>query len=676
MATSDLTLTQGTPYPLGLSFNGNGTNFAVASSPSKELTLCLFTPGSPQPIHEIPLPAETHKTGDVWHICIANLDPDLLYAYKTTSTEGASPLYLLDPYAKEIATSNEWRGNKKAHELQPYRPLGRISPPVPFDWENDTPPNIPANELIIYEMHVRGFTKHPSSQTKHPGTFLGVIEKIPYLLDLGVNAVELLPVHEFDEAEYVRTHPNFKPLSNFWGYSTINFFSPMNRYAVSTKRGDAINEFKTMVRELHKNRIEVILDVVFNHTGEGDKFGPVYSFKGLDNSAYYMLDENGGYSNYSGCGNSFNANYLVALELIIDSLRYWVAEMHVDGFRFDLASALTRRPDGQPIDPAPLIQAITSDPVLSKVKLIAEPWDAAGLYQVGKFAPETPRWAEWNGKYRDCMRKFIKGMPWMSGEFATRICGSQDLYHARGPCNSINFVTCHDGFSLADLVSYNNKHNLSNGENNQDGSGDNESWNCGIEGPTNNQKITALRERQMKNYHLALMISQGIPMLNMGDEYGHTKSGNNNTWCQDNELNWFLWDQLHNNAAMYRFFKLMIKFRKDHPFLSRTTFLTGHDVDWHGIQANQPEWNSNIPLVAFTLKSKGNDRDLYIAFNAQNHAQTIELPNPPYSKKWRWVVNTANPSPEDIYANNDGPLQLDMHYKMAAFSAIVLTATR
>lgn len=675
MPSEDLIITKGIPYPLGTSINGNETNFAVASSQAKALSLCVFDPAKPTPVHEIPLSPDLNKTGDVWHVSLANLDHNLLYAYKVPTPEGHSPLYLLDPNARETSTPTTWRGGKKTQEMPLYRPFGRIANGAHFDWENDTPPAIPMNELIIYEMHVRGYTKHPSSKVKHPGTFLGLIEKIPHLLDLGVNAVELLPVQEFDEGEYVRTHPDFKPLCNFWGYSTINFFSPMNRYATSDQRGEVINEFKTMVKALHKNRIEVILDVVFNHTGEGDATGPVYSFKGLDNPGYYMLDEKGQYLNYSGCGNTFNANYPITQELIIDSLRYWVAEMHVDGFRFDLASALTRRSDGHPLDPAPLIQAITSDPVLSKVKLIAEPWDAIGLYQVGNFAPETQRWSEWNGKYRDCVRRFIKGMPWLSGEFATRICGSQDLYHTRGPCNSINFITCHDGFTLADLVSYNTKHNLDNGEKNKDGSGDNESWNCGAEGPTQNKKIEALRERQMKNFHLALMISQGVPMLNMGDEYGHTKNGNNNTWCQDNDLNWFLWDKLQDNPSFYRFYKQMIKFRKEHPFLHRRTFLTTNDIDWHGIVAHQPDWNNNIPFVAFTLKDRDNDRDLYVAFNAQDHAQTIELPNPPYSKKWKWVVNTANPSPEDVYLDHEGPIQQEKQIKMASFSAIALIAS-
>lgn len=668
---SNFTISKGNPYPLGATAIGNEINFAVASSSAETLSLCFFSSASLDPVAEFPLVPATNKTGDVWHIAIGGVDPEMSYAYKVKSNGAADsfPL-LLDPYAKGTTTSHAWQGGTDTKQKRPYRPYGTLPPQQPFDWENDVPPAIPLNQLIIYEMHVRAYTQDPSSGVAHPGTFLGVIEKIPHLVELGVNAVELLPVHEFDEGEYARTHPGGPPLCNFWGYSTINFFSPMNRYASS----NSLNEFKSMVKELHKNGIEVILDVVYNHTGEGEASGPVYSYKGLDKASYYMLDGEGEYLNFSRCGNTFNANYPVAMELIIDSLRYWVAEMHVDGFRFDLASALTRRSDGHPLDSAPLIQAITEDPILSKVKLIAEPWDAAGLYQVGHFA-KSSRWMEWNGKYRDCIRRFIKGVPWMSGEFATRICGSQDLYQKRGPCNSINFVTCHDGFSLEDLVSYNKKHNLDNGEKNNDGSNDNESWNCGVEGPTTNHKILDIRERQKKNFLVALFLSQGVPMVTMGDEYGHTKKGNNNTWCQDNPLNWFQWKQLHSNQAFARFFRLMLRFRKENPALWRSTFLTGRDIDWHSIEPHQPDWNSNIPFVAFTLKDPRHERDIYVAFNSQAHAQTIELPHPPYSKSWRWVVNTSNPSPEDIFDSHESPILQGNTYKMAAYSSIVLRAS-
>lgn len=670
----EIIISTGTPTPLGSSLQGEAINFALHSSSADAVLLCLFDRETEKPISEIPLLPEINKTGNVWHIAVGHIDPKSVYAYKIVSKINPEQYYLLDPYAKSLSTTNIWGKNNNSQN--PYRPFAEIIQPEPFDWGADSPPNIPFNELIIYEVPVRPFTQHPSSHVDHPGTFLGIIEKIPHLIELGINAVELLPVQEFNECEYKQTHPNVKnTLYNLWGYSTVNFFAPMNRYAVSSTPGAAIREFKEMVKKLHQHRIEIILDVVFNHTAEGDETGPVLSFKGIDNSLYYILDEHGSYLNYSGCGNSINANEPAVLKLIVDCLCYWVTEMHVDGFRFDLASALTRGPDGLPLKKAPLIEAITTNPILSGVKLISEPWDAAGLYQVGHFAPETKRWSEWNGRYRDGVRRFIKGSHWSSGEFATRLCGSQDLYHDRGPCNSINFVTSHDGFSLADLVSYNCKHNIDNGEGNRDGSSDNQSWDCGVEGPTDNKKILALRERQMKNFHLALMLSQGIPMIVMGDEYGHIKRGNNNTWCQDNELSWFNWDRLKENHEFYRFYRLLIYFRKKHPILRRLTFLSHQDVDWHGIEPFKPDWNSDIRFVAFTLKDHQHDQDLFIAFNAQDHNQLIRLPPPPYSKQWRWVVNTANPSPYDFFENDEGPIQKEHSFRLAAYSAIVLKAS-
>ena len=427
-----------------------------------------------------------------------------------------------------------------------------------------------------------------------------------------------------------------------------------------------------MVKALHSNGIEIILDVVFNHTAEGDERGPVMSFKGLGNSCYYLLDKNGQYHNFSGCGNSLNANHPIVHEFIIDVLRYWVTEMHVDGFRFDLASALTRDINGEPQMMAPLIQAITHDPILSHVKLISEPWDCGGLYQVGTFAPETLRWSEWNGKYRDSIRQFIKGTPYTQNIFSMRICGSEDLYHPRNPCSSINFITSHDGFSLADLVSYNTKHNLANGEDNRDGSNDNDSWNCGVEGETSDPIILQLRDRQMKNFHLALMISQGVPMLAMGDEYAHTKLGNNNTWCQDNELNWFLWDQITQHAAFHRFYKLAIQFRKDRPYLRRTSFLTDKDIFWHGMQPYNLNWHRETPFVAFTLIDHDHKKNLYVAFNSSNDHCKIQFPEPPPGTQWVWLINTANPSPFDFFDPSAKNVATADVFEMVHHSAIVL----
>lgn len=669
----DIVISKGIPSPLGASLQDAAFNFALNSPNASAVSLCFFDRETEKEVLEIPLQPDINRTGSIWHISLSNIDPKWVYAYKVFPKINQEQAYLLDPYAKSLSTTNIWGKNNTPQS--PYRPFADLVQSYPFEWGNDSPPNIPLNELIIYEVPVRAFTRHPSSKVNHPGTFLGLIEKIPHLIELGVNAVELLPVQEFNECEYRQSHPDVKnTLFNLWGYSTVNFFAPMNRFASSSTPGAAIVEFKEMVKKLHQHGIEVILDVVFNHTGEGDETGPVFSFKGIDNPLYYILDEHKAYRNFSGCGNSVNANDPQVIEMIVDCLCYWVREMHVDGFRFDLASALTRDPEGNPLKNSPLIEAITTNSVLSNVKLIAEPWDAAGLYQVGSFAPETKRWSEWNGKYRDCIRRFIKGSPWSSGEFATRLCGSQDLYHNRGPCNSINFVTSHDGFSLADLVSYNCKHNIDNGEGNRDGFSDNLSWDCGIEGPTDNKKILALRERQMKNFHLALMISQGVPMIVMGDEYGHTKKGNNNTWCQDNELSWFDWNKIENHS-FYRFYRLLIYFRKQHPILKRLSFLSPQDVDWHGIEAFKPDWNNDVRFVAFTLKDRHYGRDLFIAFNAQDHNQLIELPPPPYAMQWRWVVNTANASPFDFFENDEGPIQTEHSFRLAAYSAIVLKAT-
>jgi isoamylase len=668
-------ISKGSPKPLGPSIQEDKINFALFSAKARTVSLCLFKRNSEKLFIEIPLSPETNKTGDIWHIAIKKNQIPLIYAYKITPQIAPNQGLLLDPYAKALSTSNIWGLYNKSTQKH-YRPFAEVPIEKHFDWENDTPPNIPLNELIIYEMSVRAFTQDPSSNVNAKGTFLGMIEKIPHLIDLGVNAVELLPIQEFNECEYHQIHPHIKnTLFNFWGYSTVNFFTPMNRFASSSDPYAALYEFKTLVKKLHQHGIEVILDIVFNHTFEGDELGPILSFKGIDNSTYYIMGENDTYLNFSGCGNSLNANNPVVIEMILTSLCYWVTEMHVDGFRFDLASALTRDSKGIPMKTSPLIEAISTHPILSKIKLIAEPWDAAGLYQVGNFAPKTKHWSEWNDKYRDSIRRFIKGSPWSSGEFATRLCGSEDLYQKRAPSASINFITAHDGFSLMDLVSYNSKHNIENGEGNQDGNSDNVSWNCGEEGPTKNKKIQFLREKQIRNFHLALMLSQGVPMLTMGDEYGHSKHGNNNTWCHDSRLNWFQWDTLKNNAAFHRYYRLLIYFRKKHPILKRHTFLRQKDIDWHGLEPFKPDWNNQMPFVAFTLKDPHYEHDLYVAFNAQDHVQLVQLPSPPYAKHWRWFVNTSNPSPSDIFENKEGPIQKENFYRMSAFSAIVLKAT-
>ncbi|MCI0382053.1 MAG: glycogen debranching protein GlgX [Chlamydiae bacterium] len=674
MKSKKISTQKGFPTPLGHSFKENGANFAIFSKHAKSVTLSLFLPKSNRPFAEIPLDSKIHKTGSIWHIFIENISNEFEYGYRIdgphVSKKGLifnPDQILIDPYAKSLNSSNIWGDIKNWKHLRNQAIREKA-----FDWENDSPPQIPLCDLLIYEMHVRGFTKHPSSQVSHSGTFLGVVEKIPYLKSLGINAIELLPIQEFNEIENLHKNPKtHKRLYNYWGYSTVNFFSPMNRYATSSEFGSAINEFKMMVRELHKQGIEVILDVVFNHTSEDGIKGPYCSFKGIDNAVYYILQQDGKHANFSGCGNTFNCNHPVVLELIVKVLRYWVVEMHVDGFRFDLASIFCRNEHGSPINDPPIVRAISEDPILSGRKLIAEPWDIGGLYQVGHF---PGRWAEWNGQYRDVVRRFIKGTDNQSGPFASRISGSQDLYgYNRKPYHSINFVTSHDGFTLRDLVSYQQKHNSENGEHNRDGLSENDSWNCGEEGVTDDPIINELRMRQMKNFHLALMISLGTPMILMGDEYGHTKNGNNNTYCHDNEKNWFLWDQLQNQKDFFRFFKKMVDFRKKHPVFQATEFLKNENVDWHGIELFKPNWGIENRFVAFHLKQETRP-DLYISFNANSEPIQMQIPLLQETKRWKRIVDTFLSSPDDFNDNPANSPNVADKYEMQPYSALILEA--
>ena len=666
-------ISKGSALPFGTAQKEDGVNFAVYVKDAEALLLCLFDEKNlAQPFVEIHFDKTKNKTGEVWHALVKGLPPVFAYAYRVIPKGQPDVSHLiLDPYATCIAGDPNWHDHPE--EKAVYRPLGKYISGHRFDWEGDTFPNIPMQDLVIYEMHVRGFTKHASSQVGHPGTYKGVIEKIPYLLDLGVNAVELMPIHEFNEQEALNVNPQTKQkLHNYFGYSTVNFFSPMTRFASNSEADQAIIEFKEMVKALHKNGIEVILDVVFNHTFEGNEKGPVISFKGLDPHAYYMINGNGEYLNFSGCGNTFNCNHPVTRELILSSLRYWVQEMHVDGFRFDLATILNRAANGASLDNAPIVEAISADPVLASTKLIAEAWDPGGFYQVGSFAAHTKRWSDWNGKYRDDVRSFIKGTPSKKNAFAGAISASHDLYSSRFPFSSINFITAHDGFSLADLVSYNEKHNSENDEDNRDGLSQNESWNCGIEGPTDNKKVLNLRKKQMRNFHLALMISQGVPMVLMGDEYGHTRKGNNNTWCQDNDLNWFQWNNLKEQADFYRFYRALIHFRKNHPLLRRTTFFGEKDVQWHGLNPNEPNWEHNDHFIALTLFYPDEKPGLYIAFNASHVYHNINLPSPGEGKAWQWVVNTGNASPEDFFDSSLIRKLTENKYRISPYSSIVL----
>jgi len=622
-----LKVNDGQPTPFGPMNMGSSVNFSLYAPYAQTVRLLLFEFNEEQGLvnqnAEITLDPQTHRTGDVWHVNVGNLPDIVLYGYRLNN----DPL-ILDPYSPEVWSGGFW-GKPNAitpDQTRHYFPLSLINrksstPLVPS-------PNAPLRELVIYELHVRGFTKHPSSQVEHPGSYLGVIEKIPYLKDLGFNAIEFLPMQEFNECSRCESFvPTKQTLLNYWGYSPVSFFAPMNRFASNNRPGAAAEEFRTLVNVCHQHKIEVILDVVFNHTDWN------HPCRTLDRDSYYLLDDHHHDTNYSGCGNTFSCNHPLSIDLILSALRSWVSLYGVDGFRFDLASIMTRAPDGTPLAHPPLIQAINADPILKETKLIAEPWDAAGLYHVGHFPSHDGRWAEWNGQYRDAARRFIKGTENSKSEFASAICGSEALYkQGRKPYHSINMITCHDGFSLSDLVSYQNKHNTENGEENRDGTNCNESWNGGIEGETGDQEVRQLRLKQIKNFITTMMISQGVPLWRMGDERGHTQNGNNNAWCQDNELSWLDW-----NRPRLDFLKEMISLRKKCHILHQSHFLTDQDIEWH-----EPKWDQDDRFLAFTLKDHDKSEDLFVAFNASHEKRELILPTPPPQTKWQEVVNTGD----------------------------------
>jgi glycogen operon protein len=657
----------GRVLPFGATMVPNGINFSIYSSSATSCTLVLFKKNADQAFVEIPFPKE-FMIGNVYSMIVFDLDyENLEYGYKMSGPYDPasghifdSNKILSDPYAKAIGGRDTWLKAPNWDNRYPFRSRLVFED---FDWENDKPLETPIEDLVIYEMHVRSFTIHPSSQVKFKGTFSGIREKIPYLLDLGVNCVELMPIYEFDEYEHSKIDPaTGEMLINYWGYSTLNFFAPKSGYAATGKYGMQVDELKNLIKELHKNNIEVLLDVVFNHTAEGDHRGPVISFKGIDNKTYYMLTPEGYYFNFSGTGNTLNCNHPVVRNMVLDCLRYWASEYHIDGFRFDLASILGRAQDGSPLNNPPLLESLAYDPILAKCKLIAEAWDAGGLYQVGTF-PCYGRWAEWNGKYRDAVRKFLKGDGNMVGEMSQRMQGSPDMYSSRGATAGINFVTCHDGFTLYDLVSYNEKHNEANGENNQDGNNDNDSWNCGWEGETENQDINRLRHKQIKNALSILFVSQGVPMVLMGDEMGRTQNGNNNTYCHDNELNWLNWDLIKENEDIFNFAKHIISFRRSHPVLRNSQHFknidymnTGYsDISFHGKQAWQADWSETSRLLAFMLDgghAKNGfsvDNTVYVAMNMFWGPVTVELPKLPSGKNWFISVNTDMQPPFDFY---------------------------
>ena len=586
-----LTTTRGRPLPLGASRTPDGINFAVLSRHALEVKLAFFPVDEPhRPFTEITLDPHMNRTGDHWHIRVAGLPEPFCYGWKVDGPKGKQHRFdptrvLIDPATTMLSGGEEWAATC---EVDPQRTRRRslYIPGKLYDWGNDSPPLTPHEDGIIYELHVRGFTRHPSSGVANPGTFRGLVEKIPYLKWLGVTAVELLPVHEFDECDCPFTDPETgENLVNYWGYNSIAFAAPKAAYAATAREFGQVHEFRDMVKSFHEAGIEVYLDVVFNHTGEGDDRGRTYSLRGLDNELYYLLDDNGNYLNFSGCGNTMNCNHPLVRELILQCLRYWVGDMHVDGFRFDLASILGRDRRGNVMVEPPVIEKIAEDGVLADTKLIAEPWDAAGLYQVGSF-PFGRRWSEWNGRYRDDVRKFWRGDAGRVGALATRLCGSSDLYQWNGrlPRHSINFVTAHDGFTLYDLVAYNQKHNRANGEENRDGNDDNISWNGGVEGETTDPGVNELRLRRTKGIMATLLLSQGVPMITAGDEFLRTQHGNNNAWCQDNEISWIDWTFEKKNHDHLRFVREMIQLRKRHPVFRRRRFFMGGlaPVETHG----------------------------------------------------------------------------------------------
>jgi len=676
--------------PLGANLFGTGVNFCVYSKHATSVELLLFRHvDDAEAVDSIRLDPVTNRTYHYWHVFIPGLSEGQIYGYRVDGPQDLAhglrfdrSKVLMDPYARavvvpsrygRIAASNP--GDNGAAAMKSV-----VLNPSNYDWEGDAPLRHPSARTIIYELHVRGFTQHPSSgvpETRR-GTFAGLIEKIPYLTQLGITAVELLPVFQFD----AQASP--PGTVNYWGYQPVSFFAPHRAYASRQDSLGPVNEFRDMVKALHRAGIEVIIDVVFNHTAEGDHTGPTLSYRGLDNPTYYILDaDRERYADYTGCGNTLNANNSVVRRMILDSLRYWVQEMHVDGFRFDLASVLSRDTFGQPVPDAPILWDIESDPVLAGTKLIAEAWDAAGLYQVGSFIGDS--WKEWNGRFRDDVRAFFRAEPDSAGRMADRLLGSPEIYghENREAEQSINFVACHDGFTLNDVVSYDRKHNEGNGENNRDGSDDNRSWNCGTEGPTDDPAIEQLRNRQIKNFLTVTLLSLGIPMIGMGDEARRTQFGNNNAYCQDNEISWFDWNFVDRHSDVHRFVALLNQWRllrdieHERKRATLNQVITQAIVTWHGVKVAQPDWTSNSHSLALKVEvSWRRSLPVYLLLNAYWEPLVFELPPPGDDPTipWRRWIDTSLRSPLDIVRWQAAPLLYSRTYLAAARSVVVLFA--
>jgi glycogen operon protein len=681
-----LPTTAGRSSPLGATVVDGGVNFSLFSRTATGVELLLFDAANDAtPSRVIPLDPGANHSYHYWHVFIPGVLPGQLYAYRV-----AGPLdparglrfdpakVLLDPYGRGVVVPRNYN-REAAHREGDNAATAMKSvvvDPAAYAWEGDAPLCRPAARTIIYEMHVGGFTRHPSSGVRKQtrGTYAGLIEKIPYLRQLGVTAVELLPVFQFD--------PHDAPPGkiNYWGYAPVSFFAPHQAYSARQDPLGPVNEFRDMVKALHRAGIEVILDVVFNHTAEGDERGPTLSCRGIDNRSYYILEEEGArYANYTGCGNTLNANHPVVRRMILDSLRYWLVEMHVDGFRFDLASILARDSSGHPLPNPPVLWDIESEPALAGTKLLAEAWDAAGLYQVGSFVGDA--WREWNGRFRDDVRDFFRGEPGSARHVADRIVGSAAIYghKQREAEQSVNFVTCHDGFTLNDLVSYNGKHNEANGEDNRDGANDNRSWNCGVEGPSDDPDVEKLRNRQVKNFLTVTLVSLGMPMLLMGDEVRRTQRGNNNAYCQDNELSWFDWTLVEKHADLLRFVRLLIERRllrdveHERRRTSLTTLLSDAKKAWHGVKLNQPDWRDDSHSVALCAELQNEKLLIHFILNAYWEPLDFELPRLE-NVAWRRWIDTALDSPDDIVPWQAAPPVPGDTYRADARSVVLLIA--
>ncbi|HVB99211.1 MAG TPA: glycogen debranching protein GlgX [Candidatus Dormibacteraeota bacterium] len=688
----------GAPLPSGAFPHGDGVNFSLFSRHATRVRLEFYDHiADSRPARVIDLDPARHRTGDMWHAWIRGIAPGQLYAYRVEGPYQPAAGHrfnprklLLDPFASAIASPEPWdfgpaRGFDVSSPAKDAAPSDVDDASATarcvfthdhFDWGAIASPGHRASDMVIYETHVRGLTIHPSSGAKYPGTYRGLVEKIPYLQDLGITTVELMPVQEFNENELLLVNPlTGERLRNYWGYNPVSFFAPKGSYSSRRGIGEQELEFRQIIQSFHGAGIEVIIDIVLNHTAEGNELGPTICLRGIDNRIYYMTQEGdpGRYQDFTGTGNTLNANHPVVREFIKDALRYWVTEMHVDGFRFDLASVLGRGQDGRLLPNPPLLESIAEDPILRDVKLIAEAWDEGGAYQVGSFSER--RWAEWNGRFRDDVRRFWAGAPGAAGAFASRLCGSSDLYQPSGktPACSVNFITCHDGFTLNDLVSYSRKHNEANGETNRDGADVNFSDNCGVEGPSDDPAVESLRRRQIRNFLLTLLVSRGVPMLMGGDEFRRTQRGNNNAYGQDNEVSWYDWALVEKNRDIHRFCRGMIALRRAHPVLRQESFYTAEDVHWFNPEGATPDWlDSETCALACLIFGRG-EPDLCLLFNG-GEAATFALPTPRLGQgSWHLAADTFRDAPQDLFEDGREPvLENQKFYCLAPRSSAIL----